>query len=118
MNSILNSVKSLLGIAAEDTAFDADIVVNINMAFATLNQLGVGPEQCYSITGTSDAWTDFSTDTFTIGLLRSYVYLKVKLLFDPPSASNTLDSMTKVLSELEWRLYVESDTKKRSALEV
>lgn len=117
MNSILNSVKALLGIDTTDTAFDTEIMININMVFATLNQLGIGPLQCYSISSSANNWTEFTNDAFILGLVRTYVYLKVKLLFDPPAGSAAAESMNKVASELEWRMYAACDVSSGSHTE-
>lgn len=107
--SILISIKKLLGLAAEDTSFDPDIVMHINTIFFTLNQLGVGPEQPFRIESSFSTWNDFD-DSADIEAVKSYVYLKVRLLFDPPSNSSALNAMTEMAKEYEWRLNVAVDT--------
>ena len=111
MDSILTSIKKLLGIADEYTHFDTDIVVHINSAFMILNQLGVGPSECFSIEDKTSTWNDFLGDRGDLNSVRTYVYLRVRLLFDPPSSSAVMDSMTRMINELEWRLNVNAEAK-------
>lgn len=106
--SILTSIKKLLGLTEEDTSFDPDIVMHINTIFFTLNQLGVGPEQPFRITNETETWGDFD-DSTDIEAVKSYIYLKVRLLFDPPTNSATLNAMTEMAKEYEWRLNVAVD---------
>ena len=106
MSSILTSIKKLLGIAAEYTDFDQDIIMHINSVFSILKQLGVGPKEGFVITGDTEEWTDFMPDKY-ISLVKSYVYLKVRLMFDPPVNSALIESMNRQISEFEWRLNVE-----------
>jgi hypothetical protein len=103
--SILTSVKKILGQAESDTSFDVDIVLHINSVFAVLDQLGVGPAGGFVIEDSTATWDDFVTDT-RMNSVRTYVYLRVRLLFDPPSTSFVIDSMNKQIAELEWRLNV------------
>lgn len=104
-DSILLSVKKLLGPTAGDTAFDTDIIIHINAALATLHQLGVGPKKGFAITDNSATWKDYvGNDLPLIGLLRSYVYLKVKIVFDPPTSSFVLEAYKQNISEYEWRI--------------
>lgn len=110
MDSILISIKKLLGITEEYEHFDADIIMHINSAFATLNQLGVGPEEGFVIMDQDAVWGDFIQDKKTIESVKSYIYLKVKLLFDPPLTSAVMESMNRMISEYEWRLNVAVDT--------
>lgn len=109
MDSILTSVKKLLGIAEEYTHFDADLIMHINSVFAILTQLGVGPEAGFAITDDSAVWSDFIADNTKLGFVKSYTHLKVKLLFDPPLSSSVTDAMNRLISELEWRITVEAD---------
>lgn len=111
MDSILTSIKKLLGIADEYTHFDTDIVVHINSAFMILNQLGVGPSECFSIKDKTSTWNDFLGDRGDLNSVRTYIYLRVRLLFDPPSGSAVMDSMTRMINELEWRLNVNAEAK-------
>lgn len=107
--SILEYVKKLLGIQKDYTHFDPDVIYGINAAFAVLTQLGVGPEEGFMISDDTAAWTDFVSDTFRLSLIKPYVYLKTRLLFDPPSSSVLVDSINKTIAEYEWRLHVGSD---------
>ena len=107
--SILVSIKKLLGISEDYDYFDQDIIMHINAAFMVLTQLGVGPSEGFLITDDTDIWSDFIDDSTNLGSIQSYVYMKVKLMFDPPQNSFTVDSMTKLINELEWRLNVAAD---------
>ncbi len=107
--SILLTVKKMLGIAEEYHAFDLDIITNINSVFLTLNQLGVGPKSPFQITDDKQTWTSFVNPEEVPGV-QTYVYLKTRLLFDPPTNSFLVDSMQKQIAELEWRLNVQVDT--------
>ena len=102
--SILTSVKKLLGIAEEYTQFDTDIIIHINTIFMALQQMGIGPNDGFSITGENDLWTDFMEDSILLNSVKTYMYLRVKLLFDPPLTSSTVDSFNKLISELEFRM--------------
>ena len=112
MESILTSVKKLLGIAEEYTAFDTDIIMSINSVFAILEQLGVGPDGGFSITDSSTTWNDYfgaSEDIEQNEAVKNYIALKVKLMFDPPTSSTVMQATTNLTSELEWRLNVACD---------
>jgi hypothetical protein len=109
MESILTSIKKLLGIAEHDTSFDTDVIMHINTVFMILGQVGVGPEGGFSIEDSSAEWTDFIEDTSKIEGMKTYIYLKVKEVFDPPSNSAILQSMKDSAKELEWRLNIECD---------
>lgn len=106
--SILLSIKKLLGIEESYEAFDVDIQIHINSAFSTLHQLGVGPVEGFYITGKEETWEDFIQEKANIEQVKSYVYIKVRLLFDPPSNSFALDSLANQAKEFEWRLNVQS----------
>ena len=107
--SILDYVKKLLGIQKDYTHFDPDVIYGINAAFGVLTQLGVGPEEGFMINDDSAKWVDFVSDTSRLSLIKPYVYLKTRLLFDPPTSSALIDSINKTIAEYEWRLYVASD---------
>ena len=109
MDSILTSIKKLLGIQEEYTVFDADIMIHINTAFAILNQLGVGPVEGFMIESESEVWDDYIMD-YNFTMAKTFVFLKVKLSFDPPSSTALLESMNRQLDELTWRLEVEGHT--------
>ena len=114
MDSILISVKKMLGIAAEYTHFDADIIIHINSVFMILNQLGVGPREGFSISSDVETWDEFTNDNLTIESVKSYMYLKVGLLFDPPTSSNVVEARNRLVSELEWRLNAIADTESQN----
>lgn len=110
MNSILTSVKKLLGIAEECVDFDADIIMYINMALFVLSQIGVGPVGGFAITGSEETWEQFSPDKLKNEAVMAYLGVKVRLLgFDPPQSSSTLDALKNAAAEMEWRLNVEYD---------
>lgn len=102
--SILTSTKKILGIAADYTAFDLDIITHINAAFSTLTQLGVGPATGFMIEDAEDEWYDFVEDDIQLNLVKTYVYLKVRQLFDPPTTSYLISAVEKQIQELEWRM--------------
>lgn len=104
MESILTSIKKLLGIAEEYTHFDEDLIIHINSVFAALTQIGVGPSVGFSITDKYATWTDFISEDTCLIPVKSYVHLKVRLLFDPPSSSAVMSSIERQASEFEWRL--------------
>ena len=111
MNVILETVKAALGILPSYTYFDQQLLMHINSVFTILQQLGVGPANGFVATDQS-TWNEFFTDSnLQQELVKSYVYLKVRLLFDPPSSSFVLDSMQKQANEYEWRLNVLVDPK-------
>ena len=110
-NSILTSIKKLLGITEEYTHFDPDIIMHINSVFMVLSQLGVGPTSGFSISDATAVWSDFLPDGANLQAVKSYVYQKVKLLFDPPQSSAVLDAMKQSIAEFEWRLNVEAESK-------
>lgn len=109
MESILISIKKLLGISAEYTNFDADIIMHINSVFMVLNQLGVGPYECFKIQDDLAVWKDFLADDEQLDAVKSYVYLKVKALFDPPINSAVIEANKQMINELEWRLNVQAE---------
>lgn len=105
--SILTNIKELLNIASSDTAFDAELLVHINSAFMTLNQLGVGPTNVFELTGNSQPWTAFLTDISQYSAVKTYVFLKVRLAFDPPGTGFVLESIKEQIKELEFRLMIQ-----------
>lgn len=108
MSSILDDVKHMLGLLPADHAFDSDITMHINSVFSTLTQLGVGPFDGYMITDDSNDWDEF-VDNPQINSVKSYMFLRVKLLFDPPQVGFVIASMDRQIEQLEWRLLVASD---------
>lgn len=109
MASILTAVKKMLGIDAAYTHFDADIILNINTVLFSLNQLGIGTESVFAIEDATAEWEDFFGDATDLNAVKTYIYLKVRLLFDPPSSSFVIDAIERQIKELEWRLYVHVD---------
>ena len=110
MESILTSIKKLLGIQEEYDHFDADIIMHINTIFVILTQLGVGPSEGFRIEDETATWNDYiSTDIMLYDSVKSYIYLQVKLLFDPPQSGTVIESINRRISELEWRLNVTAD---------
>lgn len=111
MDSILNTVKKMLGLQPDYDAFDVDVLVNINAAFMSLMQIGVGPEEGFVVTGPDETWNDFLevSQLTELGALQNYVYLKVRTLFDPPTNSSVLESMNKLILEYEWRMNIQVD---------
>ena len=111
MDSILTSIKKLLGITAEYKQFDPDLIIHINSVFLILKQLGIGPEQGFSISGEYENWNQFLPEGSTnLEAVKSYMHIKVKLLFDPPASSAVMEAMNRIASEYEWRLNVEAES--------
>lgn len=112
MESILTSIKKMLGISEEYTHFDADIIMHINSVFLILTQIGVGPVEGFSIEDDSTEWTEFIPNLTELQAVKSYMYLKVRLLFDPASiGSSTLASYERQIQEFEWRLRLAAEMK-------
>jgi hypothetical protein len=113
MESILDSIKKLLGVSEEYTQFDNDIIMHINTVFMNLTQIGVGPTAGFLIEDNGAIWTDFVDleNEIQLNAVKTYVYLKVKLLFDPPLSSSVVQSINNMISELEWRLNAVVDFK-------
>lgn len=109
--SILDSIKKMLGIDASYTIFDQDIIMHINTVFMILNQLGVGPSAGFSIEDNKKTWRDYLNDDTKLESVKSYIYLKVKLIFDPPLSSAVIEAIKQSIDELEWRLNVEVESK-------
>ena len=111
MDSILTSIKKLLGIGEEYEQFDVDIIIHINSVFTILKRLGVGPEEGFRITGATEVWSDFlSEDDKHFDAVKTYVYQKVKLIFDPPDRTAVLDAYKAQIAEFEWTLNVEAES--------
>lgn len=109
--SILISIKKMLGPSASNNAFDTDIIIHINTVFMVLSQLGVGPEKGFRIEDDKAVWTDYIKDEDNLDAVKTYIYLKVKLIFDPPLNSATIEAMKQSINEFEWRLNVEAESK-------
>lgn len=111
MTSILTSIKKLLGITEDYDHFDADIIMHINSVFMILNQLGVGPKEGFRIEDETSTWNDYLGDSILLESVKTYIYLRVRLLFDSTTLSSTvIESMKQTISELEWRLNVTADS--------
>lgn len=110
-DSILLTIKKLIGMDADYNAFDVDIIVAINGSFMILNQLGVGPDTPFMITGADESWEDFSDGMNQIELVKNYIYLRTKLLFDPPSTGVLHEAIERQISEFEFRLMVQPKDK-------
>lgn len=108
-DSILTSIKKLLGITEEYTQFDIDIIMHINSVFMILHQLGVGPEEGFSILDKNDTWDDYIDEGSNLEAVKTYMALKVRLLFDPPLSSAVMECMKQMISEYEWRLNVQAE---------
>ena len=104
--SILNSIKKILSIPEDYDVFDQDVILHTNSVFSTLHQLGLGPVHGFEITGPDEVWRDFLGGKLPYNATKSYVYLRVRLLFDPPTTSYMITAMKEQILELEWRLNV------------
>lgn len=105
--SILLSIKKLLGIPQEQTNFDVDIIIHINTIIANLAQMGIGPSDGYSLTGEDETWEDYIGDNKLISQIRTYIYIKVRLVFDPPTNTALTQSFNEQAKELEVRMYTQ-----------
>lgn len=109
MESILTSIKKLLGISEEYTHFDQDIIMHINSVFMILTQLGVGPSDGFFIEDKTLYWEDYISEPAELQAVKTYMYMKVRLLFDPPASSAVMEALNRSISEFEWRLNVAAD---------
>ena len=108
-NSILDSTKKILGMSPEFTAFDLDIVTHINSVLSDLEQIGVGPAGGLAIEDDTSEWGDLLGSDPRLNRVKSYVFLRVRLLFDPPATSFAIASLEKQAEQMEWRLQIASD---------
>lgn len=108
--SILNSTKKYIGFEEDYHDFDMDIVMNINSVFNILKQMGVGPSDGYYIEGPNETWDDYDEDDMTKNMVKSYVYMKSKIVFDPSPSSSLNEAMKERIEELEWRMLVDVET--------
>lgn len=111
MASVLTSVKKVLGITEEYEAFDSEIIIHINSVFAILTQLGVGPVEGFSIQDKTTEWEDYLTGLL-LNTVKSYMGMKVKMLFDPPASASASTAMEKMIAEFEWRINFAADAGK------
>ena len=107
--SILSTIKAMLDIDLDDTSFDVDVITNINSAFSSLNLIGVGPTLGYSIAGLDETWSDFIGDNNRLMGVKTYIYMKAKLIFDPPNNSFKVAAMERQLEESGWTLGIQSE---------
>lgn len=110
VNSILDSIKKVLGIAPDYDVFDPDLIQHINSVFFTLQQLGIGPEEGFEITDAETTWDAFLGTNKLLNSVKTYISLRVRILFDPPANSFVMDALQKQIQELEWRLNVYSES--------
>lgn len=108
-DSILTSTKKILGIGEDYTEFDLDIITHINTVFSTLNQLGIGPADGFMIENAEPVWADFLGTDKNLNAVKTYVYLRVRMLFDPPTTSYLINALDEQRKELEWRLNVKRE---------
>lgn len=113
MDSILTSIKKMLGITEEYEHFDPEIIMHINTVFSVLTQLGVGPSGGFFITDKTEVWSDYVKSDSRLEMLKSYMYLKVRLLFDPPLSTASIEAINRQIDELEWRINVTVDPDKK-----
>lgn len=113
-SSILVSIKKLLNVEETDDSFDTDIGMLINNEFMTLHQLGIGPDEGFSITDADTKWADFSSDKTLIETVKTYIYMKVRMIFDPPASSVVADAFNSQIRELEWRLNIQAERNQNS----
>lgn len=106
IDSILDSIKQQLGIGLDDTSFDKELVLHINGALMVMTQLGVGPDEGFRITGTNETWAQFLGDRTDLELVKSDVFLRVKLIFDPPTNSFLVNAINDQIKENDWRIEV------------
>lgn len=111
MDSILNTIKKMLGVDLEDDSFDTDVIIHINSTIPILSQMGIGPKNGFIVTSAEQKWTDY-IDSSVINLegVKTYLYLKIKLIFDPPTNSTTIEAFNNNLKELEWRMMLAVET--------
>lgn len=110
MDSILTSIKKLLGIESEYTQFDPDIIMAINTVLGILTQIGVGPAEGFNIEDNEATWSDYLGDKYSnLQMIKNYMYMKVRLLFDPPQSSALTDVINEQIKELEYRIYITVD---------
>lgn len=104
--SILNTIKNSLGISEDCNSFDSAIIVHINLTFATLSQMGLGPDGGYSIINKENKWSEFTDSENLLNFVKVYIGSKVRLAFDPPQNSNVINAINAQITEIEWRLSI------------
>lgn len=111
-DSILEMTKKNVGLTPDDESFDVDIIMHINTVFFKLHQLGIGPEEVFEIDSNAETWSQFFNGVKNMNAAKTYMYLNVRLLFDPPATSFTIAAFKEQLEELAWRLTVAKETEK------
>lgn len=111
--SILLTIKKMLGLEDDYGAFDTDVIVGINSAIFVLTQLGIGPQGGFSIHGPGETWRELIGNAKNLEAVKSYIYIKTRLVFDPPTNSFLLDALNKQAQEFEWRLNVNAEHKEK-----
>ena len=109
--SILGTIKKMLGITYDYEQFDVDIIIHINSAFATLAQIGSGLKEGYAITDKNNVWSEYTEDVRILDMIKTYVYLKTRLIFDPPASSMVTEAIKSTIKELEFRIQLQTDSK-------
>ena len=109
-DSILTSIKKLMGLTEEYDAFDQDILILINSILFELEQIGVKAKDGFALADKTAVWSDYSDDNRLLNVLKPYIYMKTKLMFDPPTSSGALDSMNRIIDRFEWRINLYADT--------
>lgn len=117
MDSILATLRSLLEVDVADSSYDSVLVPYVNSAIASLTQMGVGPSTGYSIVGATERWNDFVQDATLLSLVKSYIHLKIKLIFDPPTNSTVIEAINHQISELEFRIPIQLDLMRQTITE-
>lgn len=112
MSSILTSIKKALGVPADYTVYDPDIILFTNSVLATLNQIGIGPDEGFQIEGADETWESFIGDDPRLNNVKQYVATKVRLAFDPPATSFTIQALKDIAEELEQRIFIAEEVKK------
>lgn len=110
-DSILTLIKKLIGMDKDYGHFDIDLITHINSTFMILNQLGVGPDRCFHISSDKETWSEFLGDATELEAVKGYVYMKARLIFDPPTSSAHLEALKASINEFEWRLNVAVEPK-------
>lgn len=116
MSSILNDTKKILGLTEDYVYFDQDIILHINTVFSILSELGIGPRDGFRISDSSTDWNEYLEDNKMLEMVKTYIGLKVGMIFDPPVSSIVADAKNKMIAELEWRMNVSVDPKKNNPI--
>lgn len=110
MDSILGTIKTALAISLDETSFDAELCIHINSVINALAQIGIGPKTGFLVTGSVQSWDDYIQNDLTKQMVKSYMFMKIKVLFDPPQSGATMEAYNKQIAEYEWRLQTQKET--------